>query len=542
MGNHTEDGEQHGGLQARTVNYYDPMINRAEHYIERTENDKNYLVMNYMSGDMTVSPDAIDLPESFKKAPSYDEIEGKDCYARKDVVVALSKLQEALIAQENDDAELTPSSCSVDIGIIKSSLFNSMHVQTDSSVTGKHVNLLDERSIDFVGMMFDVMAEDDVIPPLIKAQLMRLQISVIKVSITDKTLFENEQHPVRNVLNLITEVGQGVSNEDDGDYIKLSSVISKLLKDYYMDITSFKRAEKELKALLSRKEATVKKNEHEEQRKIIKQHARNVVLTELKCLSAKKTIPKAVQPLVLKYLPTLMINQYVLHGRDSTQWETSTSLIRRLIQCLQPLKRNEDWLYLKENESELIHDLKITLCKTSQDKQTILDLLGSLKSLFHDMIFDFGFTNVADTTNPEHLADIVNEMEIIETNGVSVDQTLVIGPPADSSVTVFSDAEKELQEALTAARSKIDSLPEQVHPGVWFEIYNGEEHAVRRLKLSVILNDTARIVFSDRRGNTVMEKDAGDFTNELATNKSRVIADHSTFDNALGSVIASLVA
>jgi len=540
---HGEDGEEQNGVQARIVNYYNPLENKAEHYIERSENESNFFALQCMNGDMTVSGDAINLPESFKKAPSYEEIEGKDCYARKDVVVALSRLQQALITDDKSAVDIT-SDDAVDIGVIKSSLFNSMQDGQGSgdSANEKHVNLLDERSIDFVGMMFDVIADDENIPSLIKAQIMRLQISVIKVSITDKTLFENPQHPVRGVLNLITEVGQGVISEEDDAYKQVSTVISKLLKEYYMDISSFKRAEKELKALLSRREASIKKREQEEQRKIIKEHARNVVLTELKCLSAKKSIPKVVQPLVLKYLPTIMINQYVLYGRESIQWAASTSLLKQLIQCLQPLKKNDEWLYLKENESTLLTDLNTILCKASQDRQTIVSLLGSLKALFHDMLFDFGFKNVEDTSNAENLADIVNDMEILDTTSLGINN--IPEPDASDAVgkPLFSDAEKVLQDALTIAQTKIRNLPEQVHPGVWFEIYNGEEHAVRRLKLSVILNDTAKVVFSDRRGNTVMEKDAGDFSEELASNKSKMIADHSTFENALGSVIASLVA
>ena len=307
-----------------------------------------------------------------------------------------------------------------------------------------------------------------------------------------------------------------------------------------MDISSFRRAEKELIALSSRKEGLVLKKEREEQRKIIKEHARNVVLTELKCLSAKKTIPKSVQPLVLKYLPTLMINQYVQHGRDSKQWVGSTNLLKKLIQCLQPLTKNDDWAYLNDNGSSLIMELSTALCKTGQDVLTIQGLLANLKILFQDMIFDFGFNDIPDTAHVEKLSEIINDMEIIDVT--TLNSTASASIMNDDGLLPLSDGEQEIEDALHTAQTKIDGLPEVVHPGVWFEIYNGEEHIVRRLKLSVILSDTAKIVFCDRQGNTVMEKDAGEFTEELASEKSRVIADHSTFDNALGSVIAALAA
>ncbi len=78
--------------------------------------------------------------------------------------------------------------------------------------------------------------------------------------------------------------------------------------------------------------------------------------------------------------------------------------------------------------------------------------------------------------------------------------------------------------------------------GVWYEIFNGKDKPVRRLKLSVILTDAAQLIFVDRRGLKVIEKDAEEFSRELEDNRSRLIADHSTFDQALGNVISALAA
>ena len=88
---------------------------------------------------------------------------------------------------------------------------------------------------------------------------------------------------------------------------------------------------------------------------------------------------------------------------------------------------------------------------------------------------------------------------------------------------------------------QISRLPNDVKQGVWFEIYNGENHALRRVKLSVILFDEAKLVFVDRHGNMVIEKLANEFVEELNEGKSRVIADHSIFNHALGQIINSII-
>jgi len=88
---------------------------------------------------------------------------------------------------------------------------------------------------------------------------------------------------------------------------------------------------------------------------------------------------------------------------------------------------------------------------------------------------------------------------------------------------------------------QISRLPTDVKQGVWFEIYNGEHKALRRVKLSVILFDEAKLVFVDRHGNKVIEKLANEFIEELNENKSKIIADHSIFNHALGQIINSII-
>ena len=77
-------------------------------------------------------------------------------------------------------------------------------------------------------------------------------------------------------------------------------------------------------------------------------------------------------------------------------------------------------------------------------------------------------------------------------------------------------------------------------PGSWFEVYSEDTDSIRRLKLSVIIDDTAKLIFIDRMGLKVMEKDAGQFAEEIDLKKSQFIADHSIFNHALSNVIMSL--
>ena len=51
-----------------------------------------------------------------------------------------------------------------------------------------------------------------------------------------------------------------------------------------------------------------------------------------------------------------------------------------------------------------------------------------------------------------------------------------------------------------------------------------------------------RRAVTDRKGVKVIEKDAGEFAEELKNQKSRILADHSTFNHALGKVMGAMAA
>lgn len=167
----------------------------------------------------------------------------------------------------------------------------------------------------------------------------------------------------------------------------------------------------------------------------------------------------------------------------------------------------------------LIEAVNDELYETQQDKDSISVQIATLKAHFLQMIQQHDLKLVDE-----------NDEEITEESINSEDN---------------EDTEEELQQIkdqIQSAKEKIALLSSSTRPGVWYEIYNGEDRAVRRLKLSVILTDAAQLIFVDRKGMKVLEKDAAVFAKELEEDRSRILADHSTFDHALGQVMNAMAA
>ena len=498
-------------VSTQVASYYDPSENMVTGFIPRTQEDISRIVNDFMSGDMTITGDEIDLPESFLRIPSQQDLAGKDSYERKEVIKALSKLQHKLTSSLDKNECLTTDR-------IKQELLTDISKE-HGGVVDKQVNLLDERSMDFVGMMFGAIVDDTTVSEIMTNLIYQLQIPVMKVAMSDKTLFENEEHPARTTVDLLTQAGKGINVRDDHLYDELESIVDNILDEFDIDIEAFEKAVDDLQEIISKEEEFATETERQQQKQILQEHARNIVLAQLKMVSSNKKIPGNVRPLILKHWSTLMLNRYIRHGRDSQQWVQSVLLLKLLLKCLQPVHYQSQLDMIKDNHTALLEAVNDELYDTKQDQEDIANQIFELKSHFLQIIDDCDLQVVDENNN-----DFPGEETLDE---------------------VSENSEEELQhmqEQVETAKQKIAQLQSSAKPGVWYEIYNGEDKAVRRLKLSVILTDAAQLIFVDRKGVKVIEKDAEVFAKELEDNRSRVLADHSTFDHALANVIGALAA
>ncbi len=510
------------GFTVREARYYDPQQNKSSNFIPRSQEEISYFISQFMNGFTTAKGEGI--PESFSTIPS--DKDNHNCYSRNDLMSALSKLQSKAIEAKKHAAK-------IDTEQIKRAIMADMGSSNGGAVT-KKVHVLDQRSIDFVGMMFTAITKDESISKVITNLLMLLQIPVIKAAMLDEQLFSQDDHPARNTLDLISKAGKGVTEENNRVYIELEKIVDGILQEYDIDVASFERSVDALQTLISTEEELAAENERQEQHEIIKQHARAVVLTEMRHLTTNKKVPKNVQPLVLKHWPTMMCNRYVNHGKQSNEWLLSLMLLKLLMRCLQPVNSKSQWQMLNDNHESLIEAVNDELYEAQQDKEEIDAQISVLKQTFLKMLDDCGYKLVTEPA-AESTEQAPDAAPFVEEDNI------------DAVNEEFDDNEQheeiaKIEEQAKIAKEKISKLPSDLHPGVWFEIFNGEDKPVRRLKLSVVLTEVARLIFVDCHGVKVIEKDAGDFATELEKEQSRIIADHSTFEHALGAVIHKLAA
>ena len=329
--------------------------------------------------------------------------------------------------------------------------------------------------------------------------------------------FHNDKHPARHVLDSIAHLGIGIEDKENTLYKTIEMILDQLINTFDQNIVSFNTALKALERLGSNEKLSQEKNEQETRQNILKEHARQIILAELQFYLKDKTLPRSSQQLVLRNWSTLMFHRYARHGKQSDEWNEAINILKLLTNTLQPPKNRGEYLSLKDNHMSLVHTINEILNETKQNKELIHNAIHSLKLTYQNILETSEYKSIV-------YSDGVNKSNPLDTEYKPDD---ISGP-------------SPIEQAIAEAQKKIEQLPEMVKPGVWFEIFVSEDKPVRRLKLSVIVQEDAKLVFVDRLGVKVMEKDAVEFATEIDVGQSHILADHSIFDHALTNVISSL--
>jgi hypothetical protein len=198
------------------------------------------------------------------------------------------------------------------------------------------------------------------------------------------------------------------------------------------------------------------------------------------CLQ-KRQVPDSCQQLIFKLWPTALFNILKQHDEQSSQWQSAIRLYRELIDSIQPIESRLQYKQLKSDYLSLVRNS------------------NNILLLYH------------------------HESRV---------------EPAIKSLLAFYNqslqgASKQLESAADPdALNKIARLPSMVRPGIWCELYIDEKTPPRRLRLAIINSQTGQLIFVNRHGIKILQKDADEFTRELLEARSRIYKHDSLFSRS----------
>ena len=168
-------------------------------------------------------------------------------FGHQEIIQALSNLQ-SLPQFEH------PGEVRFDGEAIKQAVLAEIAKKSGGAVT-KRINTIAEKTIDFIELIFDAIIDDEDISDTIKALLLRLQIPIIKASMSDQEFFIYDDHPARILLDSIADVGVGITDHTDEMYKHLDKIVSNILGEYDLTTETFQTALDQLNSIIEDQEA-----------------------------------------------------------------------------------------------------------------------------------------------------------------------------------------------------------------------------------------------------------------------------------------------
>ena len=111
---------------------------------------------------------------------------------------------------------------------------------------------LDQLTVEIVSMVFDYIYADKRLADVVKQQLLRLQVVAIKAALIDRSFFARRQHPMRRLIDRITELAADPDAElaAGSPLVKgVEEVVERVLLEFDRDLAIFDEARERIEAL-----------------------------------------------------------------------------------------------------------------------------------------------------------------------------------------------------------------------------------------------------------------------------------------------------
>lgn len=373
----------------------------------------------------------------------------------------------------------------------------------------KSVHALEEADddvINLVAMLFDFILEDESLPAEVRALIGRLQIPLLKVAIADKTFFNDDSHPARELLNLLARAGSQWSPEQglqDDLYRSIEESVYRILNDFDTDASLFRELLQSMESSLEeqeqRRDRVEERVREQEEGKARADEAQRRVREFIDKRLAGRDLPEAVVHIARGAWEQVLYLTWLREGEDSELWKKRARVLDALVWSVLPHEDAQSLIKLKSLSPKLLSSLK-----------------QGLEAVNHDAM---------DTR--QLLLDLRHEHQQILT-GEHIDRI---------HIETADDPDEVSKDALPADHPCVKQAME-LQPGQWLEIGLGE--GARRCKLAANIRGGSKLIFINRRGLKVVEHDAQSLGMALDQGVARLIDEGALFDRALEAVIGDL--
>lgn len=234
-----------------------------------------------------------------------------------------------------DADSLSSGAATPNIADIKQSLLAQARQQH-----GKPVALApnDSDTFDLVGLLYNQLQREIRDEAPAAALVKRMQLTLLRVALQDRTFFVRPNHPARKLLSTVSETAAKWLADDDFDpqlLVPLQQAVTHAVKHYDGNLEVFEQSNKQLQTHI---DMQVRRAETLERRHV--EAARGKEKLEAAKLCAEKVLADTVGAAPLPKFSRALLNQawadvltltYLRHGEGSEEWKRQIEATRQIV-------------------------------------------------------------------------------------------------------------------------------------------------------------------------------------------------------------------
>lgn len=374
---------------------------------------------------------------------------------------------------------------------------------------------MDSDLIDLIGMLFEYMLNDPVLPNLAKALLSHLHTPYLKVALIDRRLLVDARHPARRLLNQMVEAGSLWVEENAphrGIFPAMQRVVDRVLQEFTEDIGLFEELLTFFEQAMTEQQRRTDTMEHRTQdaargREKL-QLAKRRAAHRIHSLLADTHLPQAVTAFLGKTWTDQLVF-ILLRDKDEdrgTAWKQAVATAEDLTALFAPYQG--------------IAERQARIRAVPELRERISDGIRRMGSYTHAAV--------------DALYALLAAPDTWETMRAQAAAPRPVATPAPAPFPEppFAEADVSEQEQDVIKRLR------KMKFGTWFEFNSETGGAGRRIKLSWLSPLTSTCMFVDRSGMQAEIKTLQELARELIDGRAKVIPRprHPFIERALVSI------
>lgn len=381
----------------------------------------------------------------------------------------------------------------------------------------------DEDTINLVALFFDKVLEDTNLPVAVQSLICRLQIPVLKVAINDPSFLIDKEHPARQLINTVTEIGVSLDEskpiEKDPLYTALVESIQIINKQYLLDVSVFSEENKKLQALMSkesrRSDVVEKRTTQTEEGKIKIKHAKAFAQSALYDKLKDSTLhPEISNFLTSTWLQVLLIT-YLKTGKDSSEWVENEQLITDLIWIGQKHTDERSKARAQRLKPEILTRIERGLRSAIDSAPARASVIDQVDKVLCEL--SEGAANHFTTLNDQQKENL-GRTQGNEKNW--------------EDMTAVEKQQSRYEELSSKYYERAKNLP----AGSWVRYLDDQQGKILRCKLSAKI-DADAYIFVSRLGFKVLEKTRRQFAYDMQFKKAKLLDNSPFFDRVMNNIV-----